>query len=576
MRKLVAGLALAVLLSGCQTLPPAPDAAPEKKPQAQAEAAPAGPELPEIELDPSLLYRLLLAEVAGQRGEVGRSALHYLRAAYDTGDPRLARRATQLAIYARDFALAMKASELWVDLAPESLEAHQSRAALLIRAGRTDEAVDHLQSVLAMSEQMNGHGFMLVTNLLQREQDRERALAVMGRLIESRRDDPHALYAYARLASVIGEPKQALDTLETLLAQRPDWAKAMALKANVVHSLGQSERALKLYRRAVDLEPENTDLRLAYARLLVEEKQLEKARDQFKELAERMPDNANVTYALGLLALRAGDLDHAEEQFGKLLTSGQRTDEAAFSLGQIAEQRDHWDEAIKWYSAVDEESDRYLDARVRVAVILAQEQTLEKARRYLDRIKAQGPDERVRLMLVEGELLHEHGRPEGAMEVYGRALERFPDNVEVRYARAMVAERLDRIDLLEKDLRRILAADPDNTQALNALGYTLADRTDRHQEAYELIQKAYEQEPDDPAIIDSMGWVLYRMGRNEEALRHLRRAYRLRPDGEIAAHLIEVLWETGRKDEARERADEARERFPEHELLKELVQRLLP
>ncbi|HKJ75731.1 MAG TPA: tetratricopeptide repeat protein, partial [Gammaproteobacteria bacterium] len=175
-----------------------------------------------------------------------------------------------------------------------------------------------------------------------------------------------------------------------------------------------------------------------------------------------------------------------------------------------------------------------------------------------------------------GELLRENGRLEEAVAVYTAALERFPDNAELLYARAMVAERLDRIDRLEEDLRRILANDPDNTQALNALGYTLADRTDRYQEAHELIRKAYEQAPDDPAVIDSMGWVLYRMGRNEEALKHLRRAYRLRADGEIAAHLVEVLWQTGREDEAREFAEQAREQFPEHELLKEVVQRLLP
>ena len=575
LKRVVPGLALAVVLSGCQLMPPAPaEEGAGSEPAAEAGPAPQA-DLPRVELDPGLLYRLLLAEVAGQRGEVGQAAFYYLRVGYDTRDPRVARRATQLAIYARDFALALKASELWVDLAPEDLEARQSRAALLIRAGRTDEAIAHLEKVLAMSEQMNGHGFMLVTNLLQREQDRQRALAVMGELVESRRDDPHALYAFARLASVIGEPKRALDTLETVLELRPEWGKALALKADVLHGLGQGEKALAIYRRAVDLEPDNTDLRLAYARLLVEEQELERARAQFRELAEQMPDNPNIAYALGLLALRAGDLDQAEEQFGRLLTSGQRTNEAAFSLGQIAEQRDHWDEAIKWYTAVDTDSERYLDARVRVAVILAQEQSLAKARRYLGQVETQGPEGATRLALVEGELLRENGRLEEAVEVYTAALERFPGNAELLYARAMVAERLDRIDRLEADLRRILADDPDNTQALNALGYTLADRTERYQEAYEFIQKAYEQAPDDPAVIDSMGWVLYRLGRNEEALKHLRKAYGLRPDGEIAAHLVELLWQTGREDEARRLAEEAVEQFPDHELLQEVIRRFI-
>lgn len=576
--KKVSAVVATALLVGCQALPMAPDGPqPESTPaepeQTAAPAEPARPPLPDVALEPDLLYRLLVAEISGQRGEMGRAAFYFLRTAYETEDPRLAREATRTAVFAQDFALALKASELWVELAPEDLEANQSHAALLIRAGETDAAVTYLERVLAMADKVNGHGFMMVTNLLQREQDRQRALEVMERLIASRRDDPDALYAYARLASVIGSNDKALAILEDLLEREPEWGKALALKGDVLHATGRGDEAVAIYREAVALEPENTKLRLAYARLLVEQQRLEEARDQFRELSRQLPDNANVTYALGLLALRAGDLDKAEEHFGRLLTSGQRTDEAAYSLGQIAEERGRWEEAIKWYSAVDRESGSYLDARIRVAVLLAREQSMEKARRYLDQIDPQGPEGAVRLRLVEGELLRDAGRPGDAIEVYGAALEAFPDNEELLYARAMAAERADRIDLLERDLRRILENDPGNTQALNALGYTLADRTERYQEAYDLIQRAYEVEPDDAAVVDSMGWVLYRLGRLEEAVEHLRRAYELQPDGEIGAHLGEVLWVSGQREEAREVWNDALERFPDHELLNEVVER---
>jgi tetratricopeptide (TPR) repeat protein len=562
------------LLSGCSTLTTHPAAA--EKPDTPAGDNPASepsPKLPAVELTPDLLYQLMAAEIAGQRGHLEQSAVNYLRVAYATRDPRIARRATRIAIYARDFKLAAEASQLWVEIAPDDPEARQSLAALLIREGRTDAALTHLEKLLQISAGAHERGFALVTSLLSREQDKKRALAVMERLVAPRQKDPDALYAYAHLASIMGEQDKASEILDRVFAIKPDWSRALALKAQVLRRQGHKEEALATFKKAVDTDPKNTNLRLAYARVLVDAKQLKEAREQFQILSDQMPSNADVTYALGLLALEANDLDEAERQFGRLLTSGRHTDAAAYSLGQIAEQRDRWEQAIKWYSAVGE-GDNYLDARVRIAVLLAKHQGLEKARRYLRSVQVHAPDDEVRLYLVEGELLRDAGRNKDAKAVYDEALQQYPDHPDVLYARAMVEERLGRVDLLEADLRRIIELDPDNAQALNALGYTLADQTKRYKEAYGYIKKALDQEPDDPAVMDSMGWVLYRMGRLEASRDYLQRAFDQTKDPEIAAHLGEVLWKLGRKDEARKVWDEALKEEGGHKFLQQTIQRL--
>ena len=561
-------------LSGCSTLTSNPAVA--EKADEPAIAHPVSepsPKLPAVQLTPDLIYQLLVAEIAGQRGHLEQSAVNYLRVAYATRDPRIARRATRIAIYARDFKLATEAAQLWVGIAPDDPEARQSLAALLIREGKSDAALTHLEKLLQISASAHERGFALVTGLLSREQDKQRALAVMEKLVAPRQNDPDALYAYAHLASIMGEQAKAAAILDKVFALKPNWSQALALKAEVLRKQGHKAEALATFKKAVDADPKNTSLRLAYARVLVDEKHLTEAREQFQTLSDQMPDNADVTFALGLLALEANDLDEAERQFGRLLTSGQHTNAAAYSLGQIAEQRDHWQQAIKWYSAVGE-GDNYLDAQVRIAVLLAKHQGLDKAQRFLHSVQVHAPEDEVRLYLVEGELLRDAGRNKEARAVYNEALQHYPDHPDVLYARAMVEERLGRVDLLERDLRRIIELDPDNAQALNALGYTLADQTKRYKEAYGYIKKALNQEPDDPAVMDSMGWVLYRMGRLKEAQDYLQRAFDQTKDPEIAAHLGEVLWKRGRKGEARKVWDAALKEGNGHKVLEETVQRL--
>lgn len=574
MKRILLPLALAV--SGCTAMAPRDEAPLAPEPVVEQEEvtafSPAPEVVPPVELSSGLLYQLLVGEVSAQRGELEMAAHAYQQAAAFTRDLRLARRATQIAVYAQDYTTALKAARLWVELAPEALDARQSLAALLIRQGRADEALTHLEALLKLSRDGSAHGFMLVTNILAREQDRRRALQVMEALMAPRGDDVNALFAYANLAYLVEEYVLAGQQIERLLGVQPGLPRALVLKANVLRKQGRDDEALEAYRTALDAMPQDNALRLGYARMLVDMERLPEAREQFRMLGSQLSDNADVAYAEGLLAMQAGDLAQAERHFKHLLTLGQRVDEAAYALGQIAETRDRTDEALRWYRQVSD-GNSYLDAIVRSAVLINRQQGLAAARAYLHGIELQTSQQELRLYLVEGELLRDEGAREEAQQVYDAALQQFPDNVELLYARAMNAEGLGRLDLLERDLNAILKQEPDNVQALNALGYTLADRTDRFDEAYDLIRRAYEQRPDDPAIIDSMGWVTYRLGRLDEAEGYLRQALEKHFDAEIAAHLGEVLWVAGRQDEARQVWHDALQRDPGHALLKQVIER---
>jgi len=572
-RLLTAGLLLS--LAGCAATPEKPAPAPAGEVAAQASPAPEK-NLPATPLSPDLLYKLLVAEFAAQDGQLRLSADAYLKGAQESGDPRLARRATQTAIYARDAAAALRAAKLWVELDPESIDARQSLAALLIRNGQNEEALPHLEKIIAFSPQgKQGHGYLLVANLLARSDDPQLALQQMGQLTAPYKDDPEALFAHAELAHQLGENDKARNLLKQVLTKQPRRTDALILQARVLHSLGEQDAALDSLKQALKQNPDNDQMRLTYARMLVDARHLKEARREFRKLNKRLPDNSDVIYALGLLALEAGDIEDAEPYFMDLVRLGERDEEARFALGQIAQSRNNTQEAIDWYQSVPK-GERYMEAQLQAAQLIADDEGIDKAIEYLQQLPLNSADERIQRYLAKAELLVSKERYEEAMTTYEEGLAVFKDNTELLYARALTAEKFGHIEILERDLKRIIELDPGNAQALNALGYTLADSTDRFEEAYGYIKRAYALRPDDPAILDSMGWGLYRLGRYDEAIEYLRKALKKLPDAEIAAHLGEVLWIKGDKDEAKKVWNAAKKLDPEQEVLKETLKRFNP
>ncbi|HHQ42631.1 MAG TPA: tetratricopeptide repeat protein [Chromatiales bacterium] len=559
-RPLAALVAAALVLGGCAAL--RDGAPPSPAPEAAAEPSPPA--------DP-VMYHVLVGEIAGQRDALGVAVEHYLEAARRSRSPSVAARAARIAIYARRQAEAIEAAERWVALAPDDLDARQTLAILYVRAGRTDEALGQLRRVLAAG----GEGaFDTVAAVLAREKDRERALAVMDRLRHEAAERPQAHLAYARLALHAGRPEAALGATAEALRLRPGWVQALLVRARALVLLDRRDEALAELAQATRERPKDWRLGLAHARMLVEARRFDEARAAFRRLDALRPDQPDVLHALGLLAIEARDWEAARRNLERLYALGKRTDESAYFLGSIAETRKRYEEALRWFGRVQRGEYR-LDARVRIARVRARMGDVDGARALLKALRLRNPALTVRLFLAEGEILSDVGRHAEALALYTRALERLPDNAELLYARALVAEKLDRLDMVEADLRRILAKDPDNVHALNALGYTLADRTDRYQEALGYIQRALELRPDNPAIIDSMGWVQYRLGNHERALEYLRRAYELSQDPEIAAHLGEVLWVMGDRPAARKVWESALREAPESEVLKRVLERFL-
>jgi len=339
---------------------------------------------------------------------------------------------------------------------------------------------------------------------------------------------------------------------------------------------GSNEEALRFLGEYLQKYPQARDVRLNYARLLVNAKDFPQARRQFELLVAEDPQNADVGMAIALLAMQASDYDAAETQLQRVLEMDYKDpDLARFYLGQINEERKRFDAALKWYSSVAQ-GEQYVNAQARYAGVLVKQGKLPEARQYLQQAGANSSQQRVQLTQAEAQLLRDASEYQAAFELLGQALEKTPDTPDLLYDYAMAAEKVDRLDVLEGNLKQLIKLRPDHAHAYNALGYTLADRTQRISEAHGLIETALKLAPDDPFIMDSMGWVLFRMGRGKEGLDYLQRAFKQRPDPEIAAHLGEVLWVLGQQDQAKKIWTETLKGHPSNELLQSTVKRFLP
>ncbi len=570
---------LALLLGGCAATGPgqvAGDAGSALVPYVSEQEATAirSQPTPPADIDGSPLYKMLVAEFAGQREQLPRALDEYLALARSLRNADLAERATKIAVFSRDDAKALEAAQLWVELKPSSLDARQILAAMYIRQGDAAAALEHLKYVLSQDNSGDGSRFRVIANLLGREEDRRTALTVMEQLVAARPDDADALVAYALLAmraEDISKARVAMDRLVERVDINPNLALAYMA---VLQKQKAGADGVAFLEKALKRTPDEFGLRLLYARMLADLQRYEQARLQFGMLQEQAPDNTDVIYALGLLNLQAGKVDEAERNFRALNRFDDRADEAAFYLGQIEESRQRPAAALVHYRAVKEGSNVF-PARLRVVSILALQGKVDEALAELAATPADTDEQRRQLLMLQAEVLAQHKRYAEAMAIYDRALNGVFDST-LLYNRAMLAEQMGRLDILEADLRAVIEREPDNAQALNALGYTLADRTDRYAEAHALIQRALAASPDDFFILDSMGWVLYRLGRLEEAVTYLEKARKLRNDPEVAAHLGEVLWVLGRKDDARQIWNTALEQHPQDTRILDAIKRLAP
>jgi tetratricopeptide (TPR) repeat protein len=522
-----------------------------------------------------LFYQVMVGEMAGRFGALDTASQAYADAALETDDPRVAERATHVALYGRQYDLALQAAQRWEHLEPGGREVRQILATLYARQGHIDEAVEYFGVIIKETEGQAGGGYQLASALLAQDVPKENSLAVMERLVSDHLNDFNAQYSYAALAYRWKDYPRTLNAVEKALKADPKSRDARLLRDQAWLDLGETDRALDDVALMIKDKPDDLDVHLAYAQMLVKVKRYDQARTQFEYVAAKQPDNADLLYTLGLLNLEIQNYDDAASYLLQVLKQGKHVVESSYYLGRISESVGQYKEAIGWYIRVNE-GQFAVEAQLRIAVMLAKLGHMDQAREHLERMREEfnSPEQQVNLYLMEGSLLEEADEYQAGIELYDQALKSYADDIDLIYARAMLYEKMDRVDLMEKDLQRILSLDPNNTTALNALGYTLADRTDRYQEALKYIQKALQERPDDPAILDSMGWVQYRLGNLEEAERYLRKANSLLDDAEVASHLSEVMWVRGQHDEAVEILQNALEKFPNSPQLQTLKRRI--
>lgn len=577
----IPALIASLVLAACAQPPAQPEAAapaaatqPLPKVVTQLPAPRAAP-LPNIQLSESILFKITLAEIAVQRGQPHVAVPAFLEVARETKDPRVARRAAEIAWNARFLPAALEAATIWLQADPESARARQTVIALLVNQSRLDDAVPHLEKWLAGDPEQVGQNFLQISTLVAGHSDKAAILKLLRTLAAKYPQVPEASLAVAQAAWNANDQPVALAASRQALKLRPDWELAALFQAQALQRNSTAE-ALAFLEDFLKAQPRARDARLNYARMLVTAQRYPEARKQFEVLLGEAPNNPEIAMAVVSLSMQAKDYVAAEALLRRALENGHKDpDMVRMYLGQVSEELKRHDDALKWYASITHGA-QFIPAQARYAGVLAKQGKLAEARRHLQAVEAGDAPQRTQLILAEAALLREANAHQEAFDFLGAALARAPDSTELLYDHAMAAEKINRIDILEANLRKVIAMQPTHAHAYNALGYTLADRNQRLPEALSLIETAHKLAPEDPFILDSLGWVLHRLGRNAEGLGYLQRSYELRPDAEIAAHLGEVLWLLGRQTEARKVWADALRDHPKNEVLQGTVKRLAP
>ena len=533
------------------------------------------PQSEKYDAQSELMYEVLVGELSGQFGDVGQALEHYVNAAQLTDDPSVAERATRIAMFAKDWPAGIKAATRWSELVGENLEISQILGVLELRSGNIDGAVPHFEKIMLAADDSPAKGYSIIGAVLAREPDSESSLKLLEKLVNKHFENPYGHLTLASLAFQSQDFQRTIDESELALGFKPDLIEARAMRAQALMNLGETDQALAAMKIIVEEEPGNREMRTAYSRMLIGAERYDEAIREFEVLLVANPNDGELIYRLGLLYLQQKEFGKAKVKFKRLVDRQQRVDESHYYIGRTDEEQTNFSEAIAEFEKV-KQGEYYIDAKARVASIYVERDGIDKAQTYLKSLRGtlSAPESIIEVYLIEGQLLHDEELYVAAMDLYSEGLQEFPGHSDLLYARALMAEEIDRIDLLEADLKLILAEDPENASALNALGYTLADHNSRVDEALGYIKKALEIRPDDPAVMDSMGWVQFRLGNYAEAETYLRKAFGVLEDAEIAGHLVELLWAQGNYDEANKVMNDMLERFPEDEYILELKQRL--
>ena len=547
-----------------------------EEPERRAPAAKTG------ELTAELMYRLLVGDIALQRGEPALAARAYYDVARETRDPKFARRATEIALAARQRTLALDSATLWVELDPTADRAKQVVAGLKggsdVRGADLKADLERALAEAATAGPRLGEAFLELNRALASEPDKAATLKLVQALAQPYPNNAEAQFAVALAAYNTGladfeSSTIALQAIDRALKQKPDWEQAILLKVEIL-SKQSMDRAGDYLVEILKSNPDAKYINSALVQVRIQQKRYGDAAAILQRLAEQDPGNHEYEFGMAMLAMQTKDWAKAERLLEQLNRAGYGDDGVVESyLAQVAEETGRYELALERFKAVPD-GERGWYAKLRAAAMLGKLGRLDEARTYLDDLPAVTRDQKIQVQQVAAQLLRDAGNNKGAYEILDSALGQYPDEPDLLYDLAMVAEKLDRIDVLEAKLTRLVELKPTNAQALNALGYTLVDRTPRVSEGLALIQRALAMSPDDPFILDSVGWAQYRLGHLDEAEKYLRQAMEQRPDPEIAAHLGEVLWAKGERKLAQDLWQSQLKNAPDNPVLLETVRRL--
>ncbi len=568
----ISGCAPTTATSGNEPEPETEDVEPISAPaEAGGDETPTVSTEPVSELTPELLYDVLLAAVANQRQEPEVALDALVRAVYQSRDRRLNANAIELALHVGDYQQAIDLSRLLLSLDPGNFRATLALATAEMRNDMVEDAATTLLDLVRAQEIGREPILQEVASFIARQEGPARDLLRARLEGAAEAGDPIVVFTAALLASRLEEPERFRELLEQALASEPDWETAAILKLTDI-SDRERDQLDAWATEWIDAHQDAERFRVLYARLLIQDERLDEALAQFDAVLTAHPESRDAMFAAAVVNLDMDNDARAEELLRRYIRSSDNGDQARLYLAQLFIEQERYEDASPLLRQI-QSNQFYLDAQIALSGVIAHQSNVEAGLSYLRSIDTHGEDESVRLILEQDLLLRDFDQMDRSLELLTEALEERPEQPDLLYSRGLLAAQLNRLELIEKDMRLLIELQPENAHAYNALGYTLADQTDRYEEALDLISKALEFLPEDPYILDSMGWVQYRLGDIDQALDYLQQAWEIKKDAEIAAHLGEVLWMMGREDEAWSIWQEGREAGPENATLLKTIDR---
>lgn len=529
--------------------------------------------LKDFSIEDDTLYDLLVAEIAAQRNQINISLLNYIQQARITRDPAVIKRAINAAQFAKDPVAINELGQLWLEVEPENPSAHQLMAYQFSIAKQYGDAIHHIDKVIELGGRISVESLAIGSQSLP-DDDKRQLLALYQKLESKHPDSNPVRYSTAIVLANLEEYDQALTKLDEVIDNDENFEVAYILKANLLIDQ-KSPDAFEFSQEAYEHFPKNHALGRIYASLLIEQKRLDEAEEIFGFLVRSYPQQPAFKLSQALVMMENQKLDEASTLLQQLLSTPQHQSDARYYLGRIAEAQEQTSTAIEHYLEIDK-GPHLLNAKERAVNLLLQQQRYEEAYGIFEQARKALPAQAIKLWASQYQLLNNLEQDQRALDTLNQAIVEHPESQELLYARAMHLDQNQQAKQVEADLRRIIELNPQNAVALNALGYTLADRGEHLDEAFAMISQAFKLKPESPAIMDSMGWVLFKLGRREESLVFLLRAFKLYSDGEVGGHLGEVLFSLNQKTEAFQVWQKALELDPEHPVLRNTIERLAP